>query len=526
GLAGLGSAGCRPQASPASTGAPRAAAGRPDDPSSGSAAHGVSVSVKDHGAKGDGATDDREAIQAAIGAVAAAGGGEVYLPPGTYVVSGARHAFWALDVPGGVHLRGAGQDKTTLQQAPGAGPSVRLLHLSGAHITLEDLALDGNKAAQTKNPQRHGIFTVHTEHLIVRRVAAHDFTGDGFYLYDGAADSQFIDVVATGNDRNGLTLGGNVDGTTLFHSKFAGNRAQQVDSEPGGTSIVSHTLIAGCEIDVAGASNDYALTVSGTEHTKGHDWTIVGNRIHGGIFVVWAERVLIAGNTGTNPTTKASVSVYRTSNDVVIAGNRFEMTQTRVRSLAGVLVQGTGTGSAPDRVFVLGNELTLDYEQSFGIRAEGAISVTLRGNTLRGPGRSAPGYAGIYVRATNQAEDFRSASVVGNTVRNFGARGVSLVGTGTAKLLSVEIRDNTFDDDAPVPAMTSGISLDDGTGAARQVRVTGNRFLHGVTAPLINYPADRQAVTSDAPPSAPAPPSPTSAPSPTPASPSPPPPSR
>ncbi|HEX4419917.1 MAG TPA: hypothetical protein VH165_18510, partial [Kofleriaceae bacterium] len=56
GLAGLGSAGCRPQASPASTGAPRSAAARPDDPSSGSAAHGVTISVKDHGAKGDGAT--------------------------------------------------------------------------------------------------------------------------------------------------------------------------------------------------------------------------------------------------------------------------------------------------------------------------------------------------------------------------------------------------------------------------------------------------------------------------------------
>ena len=36
---------------------------------------------------------------------------------------------------------------------------------------------------------------------------------------------------------------------------------------------------------------------------------------------------------------------------------------------------------APDRVFVLGNELTLDYEQSFGIRAEGAISATINDST-------------------------------------------------------------------------------------------------------------------------------------------------
>ena len=40
--------------------------------------------VKDHGALGDGTTDDTAAIQAAIDACDAAGGGTVYFPPGTY----------------------------------------------------------------------------------------------------------------------------------------------------------------------------------------------------------------------------------------------------------------------------------------------------------------------------------------------------------------------------------------------------------------------------------------------------------
>lgn len=40
--------------------------------------------VRDYGATGDGTTDDRLAIQAAIDAAGAAGGGEVYFPPGTY----------------------------------------------------------------------------------------------------------------------------------------------------------------------------------------------------------------------------------------------------------------------------------------------------------------------------------------------------------------------------------------------------------------------------------------------------------
>ena len=41
--------------------------------------------VKKYGAKGDGQTNDRHAIQAAVDACRDAGGGTVVLPPGTYL---------------------------------------------------------------------------------------------------------------------------------------------------------------------------------------------------------------------------------------------------------------------------------------------------------------------------------------------------------------------------------------------------------------------------------------------------------
>lgn len=41
--------------------------------------------VKDFGAKGDGVTDDTAAIEAALAAAAAQGGGTIYLDAGTYI---------------------------------------------------------------------------------------------------------------------------------------------------------------------------------------------------------------------------------------------------------------------------------------------------------------------------------------------------------------------------------------------------------------------------------------------------------
>jgi len=66
--------------------------------------------VKDptYGATGDGTTDDATSIQAAIDAASAAGGGIVFLPPGTYSVE------TTIDLKGTVSLVGAGMASTVL----------------------------------------------------------------------------------------------------------------------------------------------------------------------------------------------------------------------------------------------------------------------------------------------------------------------------------------------------------------------------------------------------------------------------
>ncbi|MBM3854081.1 MAG: hypothetical protein FJ399_13160, partial [Verrucomicrobia bacterium] len=79
------------------------------------AVRGPVFDVTVHGADPSGAEDSTSAIQAAINAAAAAGGGVVWLPPGTFKVSPPGSNAWALRInTGGIVLRGAGRDRSFL----------------------------------------------------------------------------------------------------------------------------------------------------------------------------------------------------------------------------------------------------------------------------------------------------------------------------------------------------------------------------------------------------------------------------
>jgi len=102
---------------------------------------GAVTNVKDYGATGDGVTNDTAAIQAAIDAVNAAGGGEVFFPAGTYSVStltwksnvGARGTGSNLGSTGSI-IKGGGSSATT--------PLIYFHNISGVHFV--DIAVDAN----------------------------------------------------------------------------------------------------------------------------------------------------------------------------------------------------------------------------------------------------------------------------------------------------------------------------------------------------------------------------------------------
>ncbi len=96
--------------------------------------------VKSYGAVGDGVTDDLGAIQAAIDAAEAAGGGMVFLPSGSYLIS----AFFTMDSPN-VTLYGAGASSRIIA-ATGSGAFV--CKTSAANIKIKDIAFVGGASTE------------------------------------------------------------------------------------------------------------------------------------------------------------------------------------------------------------------------------------------------------------------------------------------------------------------------------------------------------------------------------------------
>jgi hypothetical protein len=116
------------------------------------------LNVVDFGAEGDGKADDTAAIQAAIDAASASGGGMVLVPGGVYLTR-------TLTIASRVHLVGAGIEAAILRLRPDTNDDLIRSHqfagLTGTNRpqgpynwSIRDLTLDGNRA---RNAKGHGL---------------------------------------------------------------------------------------------------------------------------------------------------------------------------------------------------------------------------------------------------------------------------------------------------------------------------------------------------------------------------------
>lgn len=278
--------------------------------------------VKAYGAVGDGSTDDTSAIQSALTAAAGAGGGIVYLPEATYVVSN-------ITIDSYVELQGAGRGTQLLGKSGSSGymialttpassqqTAIRTLTLKPNTGTLGGIKLDNTGFGTSIDPLHivedvvvlnaggnSFYFDNSMRELRVTGCYSHYSTGYGFYVGAGCTDGRFIGCTVGPSTTHAYEIIGNNNnfiGCKAFYAGFNGSTwgTTQIGFHLNGTSYSTLTSCSAQQNALHGFSIESCsrCTIVACESDTNSAGTTTGV----GINTYWSTYCSISDNTGSN----------------------------------------------------------------------------------------------------------------------------------------------------------------------------------------------------------------------------------
>jgi polygalacturonase len=397
--------------------------------------------VLEYGANGDGVGDDKDAIQAAVDDAYAAGGGTVFLPPGTYQVKGTQSdgplIGWESktgSVP--IEFRGAGWgSEIFLADDTTATDEGAIILKPGENAEVHSLAINGNVQNQsTPSDARDGANIKSGANVTVHHVKSYNATGDGaearadgYVVHDNLFIDNFEqDVHFWGSDsvaHDNICIGNKNDGAIRHYND--GNKglgtAQNVDIHD---NLVINPATTGIELENAQGVEPEGFSIHdnivrgasewGIHVSRGYDIEIVDNRVF--------DSALTGIRIESNPAA-----------DITVRGNR---------------VQGSGEqGIQADGVSGLvieDNRLKENQKNGIHVFAgdEGLTDLTIKDNRVFDNNQANGSYRGIYVVTSDYA--FDDVDVIGNKIKstatpyhNF-ALGLKVTATGSFSNVTVE----------------------------------------------------------------------------------------
>lgn len=231
------------------------------------------INVRDHGAVGDGVTDDTDAINAAIQAGA---GKTVYLPGGsnsTYLVNPIKNGGNGIlmNVPG-VRLL---LDSGVVMKAKTVGTtSYSVVYITSPDCTIEGGIIEGDVGSHTGTTGEWGFginIWTGADRCRVVGTEVRKCWGDGIYI-NGANDVRLVDVQCLYNRRQGLSIVNSerpriIGGSYSFTGKLgatAPSAGIDLEPNPGGGPGVFDAIISGVTAEGNVGPGILAPSITGT----------------------------------------------------------------------------------------------------------------------------------------------------------------------------------------------------------------------------------------------------------------------
>lgn len=372
----------------------------------------LSLNVKDYGATGDGATNDRAAIQSALSA--AAGGAAVYFPKGTYIVDLAASADYMLTVTAGVTLYSHG-GAATIKVKTSAGNYRALLCAATPGADLSGVVLDGltfdmnntGNAATSTTPMfagypRYTFYAGVGSGITVRNCVVKDVDSVNTLSIAGAAVSDVtvrnckfkaVGTSVAAHDHStiyisasGISVTGN-----LFEGVAGGLGATTAIETHGSNQIVANNRVR----DFYNGANITGVTANGSDNA-----VVEGNTIRDAMIGLALWSYTTTGSTGLRNCTVANNTITLTRDNWLRGTSDYPR---------GILFDPTATQHY-ENIKVTGNTIVFN-----------AFSAAALASELNG--------AGISVSLNNAAIEIRNLDIIDNTIVGALSSGIRLAAT-------------------------------------------------------------------------------------------------
>ncbi len=193
--------------------------------------------IRDYGAVADDGSDDTAAIASAVGAARAAGGGAVYVPSGTFHVSGdaSDPSVGGITLYSDIDLMGDGMGLSVVKLIDGFDARINGIvrttpSESVSNVTISNLTIDGNRANNADHQagficgvKEDGSGRIH-ENITLSNVEAKDCTGYGIDPHEFTRNMTIEGCVSHGNGDDGITLDGVIGGLVRDNLAFNNDR--------------------------------------------------------------------------------------------------------------------------------------------------------------------------------------------------------------------------------------------------------------------------------------------------------------